>query len=181
MRLLLGIFAVRRSYPCAAAFRIAKIAKTKIDLKVKIGFSARLDAFSINATRRCAKFPSLCASFLSIATPEHAEVGPASASGVDLSKEAAMLKTYAAALFALLLVNLSLCRADEDSPPPANTSNGCCSEQACPNPCGCRRGLLGRIRDRFPHHSPVCCSAQEHVNTALVFRAPASRLAGGPC
>jgi hypothetical protein len=171
MRLLLGIFPVRRSYPCAAAFRIAKIAKTKIDLTVKIGFSARLDAFSINATRRCAKFPSLCASFLSIATPNHVEVGPASASGVDLSEEAAMLKTYAAALFALLLIDLSLCRADEDSPPPASIPNGCCSGEACPTPCGCRRGLLGRIRDRF-HHSPVCCSTQGACQTGACDPCP---------
>jgi hypothetical protein len=78
-----------------------------------------------------------------------------------------MLKTYAAALSALLLVNLSLCRADEDSPPPANTPSECCSNIdpcAAPALCGCRRGLFGRIRDRF-HRPPVCCSTEGACQT----------------
>jgi hypothetical protein len=72
-----------------------------------------------------------------------------------------MSKTCAAVLSAVLVVSLPPCRADEGSAPPANTPGECCPNvDACaaPAPCGCRRGLLGKIRDRF-HRSPGCCSA----------------------
>ena len=78
-------------------------------------------------------------------------------------------------LLVVLQLSTSASRADWGGPPPGpgcdcgygpaapvyTAGPGvCCSAPCCSAPCDdccCRRGLLGRIKDRICHSSPACC------------------------